>query len=43
MPSGPLLKFTAKTAQDVCARFELSEAARSVVRPGKRRRSASTP
>ena len=35
MPSGPLLKFTAKTAQDVCARFELSDDARALVRSGQ--------
>ena len=35
MPSGPLLKFTAKTAQEVCARFELSEEARALVRSGQ--------
>ena len=35
MPSGPLLKFTAKTAQEVCARFELSEEARALSRSGQ--------
>jgi hypothetical protein len=35
MPSGPLLKFTAKTAQEVCARFELSEEARALARSGQ--------
>jgi hypothetical protein len=35
MPSGPLLKFTAKTAQDVCARFDLSDEARALTRSGQ--------
>jgi uncharacterized protein DUF6931 len=35
MPSGPLSKFTAKTAQEVCARFELSDEAKALARSGQ--------
>ena len=34
MPSGPLSKFAAKNAQEVCARFELGDEARPLLRPG---------
>jgi hypothetical protein len=35
MPSGPLSKFAAKTAQDVCACFKLGDEARPLLRPGQ--------
>lgn len=35
MPSGPLTKVTVKNAAEICARFELGDAARALVKPGQ--------